>query len=96
MTALDHPTHVIVAPSRTVAIVERVENGLRAFCRALFNRRQVIRLAELSDQHLADIGLARADLELALNAPLGADPTAQLGRLAMERSKIMSAARHVC
>ena len=49
------------------------------------NRRAFHRLGEMSDAELADIGLTRADLSVAIDAPLGADPTVRLRLLAEER-----------
>ena len=96
MTALDHSTHGIDAPLRTVTVVERVANGARALLRALLNRRELTRLGDLTDYELADIGLKRADIELAMRSPLAVDPTAQLSALAHERRRVENGARHVC
>lgn len=96
MTALDHATHVIDAPVRAVTTQERVANGLRAVLRAFLNRRHMTQLANLSDHELADIGLRRSDVSLAMISPLNVDPTAQLSALAGERRRIENAARHVC
>lgn len=96
MTALDHPTSAIAAQTRTVAVVSRVADGLRAFFRAWRNRHQVNRLDWLSDHELADIGLMRTDLVVALRAPLGVDPTARLSDFARERHAAEDGARSVC
>lgn len=93
MTALDHRTHAIAAETRTVAAVTRVASGLRAFLRALVNRREVNRLGNLSDHELADIGLLRTDLIVAMRAPLGVDPTVELSALANERYSTEDGAR---
>lgn len=95
MTALDHPTHAIDARTRVGALVERVANGLRAFLRALVNRRELVHLGEMSDRQLADIGLTRADLFVATRAPLGVDPTARLGASARQRHAAEGRARRV-
>lgn len=43
--------------------------------RVLQNRRQTMKLYELSDSQLADIGLSRMDVHRALQLPLFADPS---------------------
>lgn len=96
MTALDHRTHAIAADTRTVAAVARVTSGFRAFLRALRNRRALNRLGDLSDHELADIGLLRSDLIVAMRAPLGVDPTARLNDYARQRCISEDGARRVC
>jgi uncharacterized protein YjiS (DUF1127 family) len=64
-----------------------------AFARALKNRREIYRLGVMTDIELADIGLTRTDLHVAVRAPLGVDPTARLGSIASARE---AAARRVC
>jgi uncharacterized protein YjiS (DUF1127 family) len=96
MTALDHHTHAIAAGRRTVAAVSRVSNGLRALLRSLLNRREVNRLGSLSDHELADIGLMRTDLVVAMRAPVGVDPTARLSAIVRERYLIEDGARRTC
>jgi uncharacterized protein YjiS (DUF1127 family) len=47
----------------------------------IWKRRLIVMdMREFDDGRLADIGLSRADLERALNSPLGIDPTLQLLR----------------
>ena len=96
MTALDHRTHAIDAEVRTVAAVTRVTNGLRSFFRAVLNRREVNRLADMSDYQLADIGLKRSDLLVVMHSPLGTDPTTKLSDVARERYAVEFGARRVC
>ena len=96
MTALYHPTHVIDARTRAVATVARVASGAGALMRAIVNRRQVNRLGDLSDHQLADIGLKRSDLVVAMRTPFGIDPTVRLSELANERYTIEDGARRVC
>jgi hypothetical protein len=47
----------------------------------------------MTDIELADIGLTRTDLHVALRSPLGIDPTVRLGSLASIRE---DTARQVC
>lgn len=96
MTALDHPTHALVAGSRTADVVARVANGTRNLLRWLSGRHAVDRLCDLSDHQLRDIGLTRADLAVVRRAPLGTDPTSRLGEIARERASIEWGARRVC
>lgn len=46
--------------------------------RALRHRREVLRLAELDDRTLKDIGLLRSDVEGALREPFHKDPSRRL------------------
>ena len=47
----------------------------KAFVRAVRHRRDVMRLADLDDRTLKDIGLVRSDIAGALDQPLGTDPS---------------------
>mgnify|MGYP002622254493 CR=1 FL=1 len=96
MTALDHPTHAIGAGTRTVAAVARLTEAVRMLVRSLKNRREVNYLSRLSDHQLADIGLTRTDLEVAMHSPFKVDPTARLSRYAYERHVVENGARRVC
>lgn len=96
MTALDHRTHAIAAETRTVAAVTRVVNGFSTLLRALKNRREVNRLGHLSDHELADIGLMRTDLVVAMRSPYVIDPTRRLADFARERHAAEDGARQVC
>lgn len=95
MTALDHQTaYSGVAPLRT-DVASRVTKGLKTVFRAFFNRRHIGNLAELSDHHLADIGLLRTDLHQAARTGIVADPTATLATLRRRREEERFA-RQVC
>lgn len=95
MTALDHQTaYSAVAPTRT-DVTSRVAKGLKTVFRAFFNRRHIGNLAELSDHHLADIGLLRTDLHQAARTGIVADPTATLATLRRRREDERFA-RQVC
>ena len=94
MTTLDHYSSTPrFAPSANV-IVRGVQALLNAF-RALKNRREVYRLGEFSDAELADIGLTRADLHVAVASPFEVDPTVSLGVIVRRRMD-EQAARSVC
>ena len=83
MTTLDHSSTSRFAP-RSNAIVRGVQALLTGY-RAFKNRREVYRLGEFSDAELADIGLTRADLHVAVASPFAIDPTASLGVIVRRR-----------
>ena len=94
MTTLDHYSSTPrVAPSANV-IVRGVQALLNAYS-AFKNRREFYRLGEFSDAELADIGLTRADLHVAVASPFAVDPTASLGVIVRRRMD-EHAARSVC
>lgn len=84
MTTIEH-SHFAIHPARP-AVSTRLVNVVGKAFRAWQNRRAVYRLGELTDWELADIGLRRADLHVAIQSPLGVDPTAHLGVIAEARS----------
>lgn len=93
MTTLDHATDALHAASRP-ALPARIVVAVSNFVRVLKNRRAFYHLGEMSDHELADIGLTRADLHVAVD--LGTDPTANLGAVANVRIRCMeSLARQV-
>jgi uncharacterized protein YjiS (DUF1127 family) len=92
MTTLEHAALPMTVSSRPVIFV-RVLQRFFAFARALKNRREIYRLGAMTDIELADIGLTRSDLHVAVRSPLGIDPTAKLGSIASARE---GAARRVC
>lgn len=95
MTALDHQTAYAGAARTRTDVASRVTNGLKTVFRAFFNRRHIGNLAELSDHHLADIGLLRTDLHQAARTGIVADPTATLASLRNRREE-ERLARQVC
>ncbi|MBN9243659.1 MAG: DUF1127 domain-containing protein [Mesorhizobium sp.] len=83
-------SRVAARPAATTRALEALSNLYRAWK----NRRAFYRLGELSDTELADIGLTRADLSVAIDMPLGTDPTRRLRAIAAERNEtIEDAAR---
>ncbi|CDX13952.1 conserved hypothetical protein [Mesorhizobium sp. ORS 3324] len=68
------------------AVATRVLNAVADMVRAWQNRRAFYRLGEMSDAELADIGLTRADLHVAVAVPFGRDPTIKLRAIAEERA----------
>jgi len=97
MTMLD-PATLPVAGAPRVAPIVRVKDALGNFFRAMRNRREIYRLGKMSDVELADIGLRRTDLHVALRSPFGIDPTVSLGSIATGRERWdgEDAARRVC
>lgn len=68
------------------AVATRVVNAIVDAWRAWKNRRAFYRLGEMSDTELADIGLTRADLHVAVAVPFGRDPTVKLRSIADARA----------
>lgn len=67
-------SRITTRPSFAIRAVNVVANWYRAWR----NRRDFYRLGEMSDMELADIGLTRADLHVAIDLPFGSDPTVKL------------------
>ncbi|WP_027061441.1 DUF1127 domain-containing protein [Mesorhizobium loti] len=84
MTTIDFATETSRITSRP-AVAMRVANTVSNFYRAWKNRRAFYRLGEMSDAELADIGLTRADLHVAIDVPFGRDPTVILRQIASDR-----------
>jgi uncharacterized protein YjiS (DUF1127 family) len=78
-------------------LIGRVKNALWNLVRSIRNRREIERLGAMSDAELADIGLRRTDLHVALRSPFGIDPTASLRSMAAARDTLCGedAARRV-
>ena len=76
--------------------IVRAVQALLDVYKAFKNRREFYRLGELSDAELADIGLTRADLHVAVGHPFGPDPTASLSAIVRRRLEAERAARSVC
>ena len=84
MTTIDFATETSRITSRP-AVATRVANALLNAFQAWKNRRAFYRLGEMSDAELADIGLTRADLHVAIDVPFGRDPTVILRQIASDR-----------
>ena len=84
MTTYDFATESSRITSRP-AVATRVANAVSNVYRTWKNRRAFYRLGEMSDAELADIGLTRADLHVAIGVPFGRDPTAILREIASDR-----------
>ena len=86
MTTFDFATETSRITSRPAAAT-RMVNTVSNFYRAWKNRRAFYRLGEMSDAELADIGLTRSDLHVAIDVPFGSDPTVRLRSIAVERAE---------
>ena len=84
MTTLDFAPETSRITSRP-SVAARVAHAVSNFYQAWKNRRAFYRLGEMSDAELADIGLTRADLHVAIDVPFGRDPTAILREIASDR-----------
>ncbi len=85
MSALEITTSSAGAWTRFASAALRVVETVTGLGKAVVNRREVNRLAELSDHHLADLGLMRTDLEVVMRGPVASDPTSGLAMLSRER-----------
>ena len=85
MTTIDFATETSRITSRP-AVATRVLNTVSNAYQAWKNRRAFYRLGEMSDADLADIGLTRADLHVAIDVPFGADPTVKLRSITSDRT----------
>ncbi len=95
MSTFEHTTAFSAAPRQAWAV--RTLNALSGFYSAWKNRRDFMRLGEMSDAELADIGLVRGDLHVAVGLPFGSDPTVHLSTIARQRLRVAEdAARRVC
>ena len=92
MTTIEHSTGRFAA-TETLAV--RVLNTVANLYRAWKNRRAFYRLGEMSDSELADIGLTRADLSVAVDLSFGEDPTERLTDITRSRAAVEAAARAV-
>jgi uncharacterized protein YjiS (DUF1127 family) len=95
MTTLDHFSSTPHFAPRPNVIVRAAQALLNIYA-AFKNRRAFYRLGELSDAELADIGLSRADLHVAVASPFAVDPTASLSVIVGRRMDDEQAARSVC
>jgi uncharacterized protein YjiS (DUF1127 family) len=96
VTAFDHISGTSRFATRPNVVVRLVQVAFK-LVKAFRNRREFHRLGELSDAELADIGLTRADLQIAYGRPLDTDPTAALSLIVQRRAEDAEAgARSVC
>ncbi len=71
----------------------QVSAGLTSLVKALIHRRAVMRLSELDERGLKDIGLVRSDVEGALASSWLSDPSSILASRSASRSCVASARR---
>ena len=83
--------------ARALAILAgRARRGLKQLAEKVKNRHDAMRLAELDDRMLADIGLSRSDLRDAYALPLWRDPSDVLARRAADRRSRRSRTQSNC
>ncbi|ANT53860.1 DUF1127 domain-containing protein [Mesorhizobium amorphae] len=85
MTTYDFATETARITTRP-AVATRVIHAVANAYQAWKNRRAFYRLGEMSDAELADIGLTRGDLHVAIDLPFGRDPTAKLRSIVSDRA----------
>jgi uncharacterized protein YjiS (DUF1127 family) len=68
-----------------VALAGRAGRGLKRIAERIKNRRDAMRLVDLDDRMLADIGITRSDLRDAYSVAPWRDPSEILARRATER-----------
>src|SRR5690606_12614286 len=88
-------THPHSADALPVAMFARAVNALATTLRAIVNRRQYLRLHEMSDHELSDIGLQRSDLHDAWARRLDLEPTRYLDALVRSRGDVRAPQRRV-
>lgn len=81
---VSHPVSggVYAAPTR---FLSRLLAGVARLARSYRHRRQVAALLAWDDRGLQDIGVTRADVQLALGLPASEDPSFRLRMWALER-----------
>ena len=92
---MDARSHAAVRTSaRSVSMGPAFLNAFHAasgavanLVRALMNRRVAVRLEQLSDHQLADIGLTVDDIRYGRSMPLTADPTVEYARRARRNTR---------
>jgi uncharacterized protein YjiS (DUF1127 family) len=57
------------------------------FLQARLHRRAALRLIDMDDHLLNDIGIARTDVQRALNQPFATDPTLELQAIALRNRR---------
>lgn len=70
-----------------VSVVDTLFKAVSRMVRTLHNRRRVMSLDDLDDHMLRDLGLARGDVQRALDVPFAQDPSLELQRLALRNCR---------
>jgi uncharacterized protein YjiS (DUF1127 family) len=73
--------------STSAGPLESVLQLLWSAYKAHVSRRQLIRLSEVDDHLLADVGVSREDVRWALDLPFSHDPGVELQRRALRNSR---------
>ncbi len=91
LTIARKPLSFVVVNAQRAAV--RGIACVKAVTRALMNRREILRLAELDERGLKDIGLVRSDVDGALATSWLNDPSAILAARSSVRDAVASARR---
>ncbi len=78
------------ASGTAATLGRRAAHIVRTAANRLRNRREVLRLREMDERSLGDIGLSRADVEGALSGRFWDDPSRLLGARDVERRAIVA------
>lgn len=87
------PKSLSFAATGVTRVAVRGYVGVQSLVRALIHRREVIRLSELDERGLKDIGLVRSDVDGALAESWWNDPSTALAARSIARSGVASARR---
>ena len=71
------------ASSGQAGLLSAAAAAVFGYVRAWRNRRSLLRVSELDEHLLSDIGISREDVRWALDLPLGYDPAAALQERAL-------------
>ena len=77
-----------VAPLKAAALWTAVAHSTVRMARAIMNRIKVNSLTEMDERLLRDIGLTRSDVDRALGASIGDDPSHELTKSAVANAKM--------
>lgn len=77
----------VAAPVKVTGIIAGLATQLLRIARAINHRIAVNKLTEMDDRLLNDIGLTKLDVERALGAAIGDDPSHELTRSAVANAR---------
>lgn len=82
-----------LVPASVLRLATAVAGRSVAFVKAVLHRREVLRLSELDERGLKDIGLVRSDVDGALAVSWYRDPSAVLAARSKDRSVVAATRR---
>lgn len=89
-TTLASRTHATAFVTTFTTLVRAAAERTASVAKIMVNRWMAKQLCDFTDHELADIGLSRSDLRVALDSPLHADPSLRLAAIARGNSANMS------